>query len=148
MIALRYFSIVKHHTRLFIGGCLIILAFCSLMIGAGKGQRFIAKMILSSKYNHAVDRRLGWVVPGADGWLFYLDDLRYLLQQWSRKNNEKAIERFVAWLTMYQIKLVMIPVPTPLEVYPEKLMGFSVPVTLPATHEVHQKFAKKRGYGN
>ena len=133
----------KHRTLFFIGCCVISLSLIAMMAGTEKGQRYIARMILSSKYNRSVDGHHGWVVPGRDGWLFYLDEIRYLLQQWSRKENEKIIERFATWLSDRNVKLIVIPIPTPLEVYSEKLVGFSVPELCPQRTRIIRSLTNK-----
>jgi SGNH hydrolase-like domain, acetyltransferase AlgX len=64
------------------------------------------------------------VLTEKNRWLFYKDEYEYCLRR--LPENQKAIEDFSNHLDRKGIKLIVVPIPDKIEVYPEKICGFSV----------------------
>ncbi len=65
-----------------------------------------------------------YVVPGRDGHLFYLEDLRAAVCRWAwLDSNAALIGRLAAGLKEEGVRFLVVPVPTKPELYPELLGG-------------------------
>jgi hypothetical protein len=64
------------------------------------------------------------VLAQKNHWLFHKEEYDYCLQRLPQ--NEKAITDFSRLLASRGIKLIVVPVPDKIEVYPEKICGFPV----------------------
>ena len=74
-----------------------------------------------------------YVVRGREGHLFYLEDLRAAVSRWSSlESNAAVIGRLAAGLRGQGIRLLVVPVPTKPELYPELLGGRAVAHVCPA----------------
>lgn len=69
------------------------------------------------------------VLQAKTGWLFHKEEYDYCLQR--LPENQKAITDFSKLLASKGIKLIVVPVPDKIEVYPEKICGFNVPNVIP-----------------
>lgn len=74
-----------------------------------------------------------YVIPGREGHLFYLEDLRAAVIKWAYLDfNVKLITALSARLAAKGVRLILLPVPTKVETYPELLSGRDVPDISPS----------------
>jgi alginate O-acetyltransferase complex protein AlgJ len=108
---------------------LLIVVCCALVYGYAnleKIKTYYVKTVIGRILNRADEANNGYVIPGRNGWLFYREELRYLLLQWTRLNNDRPIVELSRYLKARGIDLIVVPVPAPLEIYPEQLTGIGI----------------------
>lgn len=64
------------------------------------------------------------VAFGRDGWLFYRRELQYLYRPWPRAN-PLVVQKVDSLLRTIGTQLILVPIPSKLDVYPEMFMGVS-----------------------
>jgi hypothetical protein len=62
-----------------------------------------------------------FIIDGRDGWLFYRGELDYAVLPWT--GAAKKLARLDAFAKQNNVRLVMVPVPNKIDLYPEKLDG-------------------------
>ncbi|MDB5103743.1 MAG: hypothetical protein JWP91_1432 [Fibrobacteres bacterium] len=109
---------------------LLVLLF-SLLILAGCREKdpFYSRNEALIRVLDAQDARSGkgadkYVIRGGNGHLFYLEDLRAAVTKWDHLDSNLAlISRVSAGLKAKGVRLLLVPVPTKVEVYPALLGG-------------------------
>lgn len=110
--------------HIFIIIALTSLAFLFFPGPSGTNLRFeaavLCRYLFSSKNN---------VIAGRDGWLFYKPELAYALQEIPESNFEH-IRDFDAAMRRLGTKLVVVPVPTKIDIYADRLLKGDLPSPL------------------
>jgi hypothetical protein len=112
------------------GKCLFPILLGALLSGSGcrkedpfylPNRPLIRILDAQDKLTGAAER---YVVRGGDGHLFYLEDLRAAVTKWpDLEANAAMIGRLAKALDSMGTRLLVVPVPTKVEVYPELLGG-------------------------
>lgn len=106
----------------------VLWPFClaSALIGCGGPGRDDALQIIHRKIQEAGNSDHKHVVAGIDGTLFYLGNLTYVTIPWMQQGRWQHIPDAAQHVQDMGIHFVAVLVPTKLEVYPERLIGFDV----------------------
>lgn len=106
------------------------VSFCGalLLSGCRKEDPFYARnralIALLDAHERESDPAEKYVLKGKDGHLFYLEDLRAAVVKWpSLEDHARLIGAFADSLKGEGVSLLVVPVPTKVEIYPELLGG-------------------------
>jgi hypothetical protein len=126
-----------------------VLVFTLLLLGTQltsctKVSSLVARQRLSTVLNdYDLHRSHKYVVFGKNGTLFYLEELRYCLLNWYKKGDNERILKFSRELARQHVSLIVVPVPTKTEVYPELLTDIDGEVCVSRRHLV--EFLQRSG---
>ena len=96
-----------------------ILLISALFFYRGKLESVAARKRLSAILNdYDQHKSHKYTVYGYDDELFYLEDIRYCLLNWYGNGNNRKIAALARELDGKGIRLVVVPVPNKVEVYP------------------------------
>jgi hypothetical protein len=122
---------------------LIFVAIC-LFVTIGRIRTLLVRHRLSSVLAER-DRNApaDYGVWGEDGTLFYSEEIRYCLLNWYKNRNNEKVVAFSQELAREGITLLVVPVPTKVEVYPELLTGIDGEVRGSRAHVID--YLRKNG---